>query len=70
MTVPSLGDHCKQANSAIFCSHLWPSGEIKDSLKVKAVIFFINFGFLSPKRVLFWREKASVMCWLSAFVAT
>ena len=23
-TVPSLGGHCKQANSAIFCSPLWP----------------------------------------------
>ena len=55
-TVPSLGGHCKQANSAIFCSPLWPSGEIQDSLKVEAVIcwfywcslpkyFFNQYGY-------------------------
>ena len=67
-TVPSLGGHCKQANSATFCSPLWRNIRFSKSWSSYLLIFFVFF--FVAKKGAFWREKASVMWWLRAFVGT
>ena len=65
-TVPSLGGHCKQANSAIFCSPLWPQ-TFMQTLRIlcRYCADFCTKKMLVGSSVLkSWFESWSTYLWL------